>query len=91
MYLHLGNDCIVRTSEIIGIFDMDTLSASNETNEFLRHMDKNKKVINITDDIPKSFILCQSKKDTKVYLSLLNTSTLGKRLKKYGNYADFLF
>ena len=31
MYLHLGQDTVVRTSDIIGIFDMDTSTTVSYT------------------------------------------------------------
>lgn len=36
MYLHLGQDTVVRTSDIIGIFDMDTSTISKTTRSILQ-------------------------------------------------------
>ena len=36
MYLHAGNDKIIRTKSIIGIFDMDNATQSADTRDFLR-------------------------------------------------------
>ena len=35
MYLHLGQDTILRTKEILGIFDLDTATLSKHTRDFL--------------------------------------------------------
>ena len=35
MYLHLGQDYIVRTQDVVGIFDIDTTSTGKRTREFL--------------------------------------------------------
>lgn len=36
MYLHLGQESIVRTRDILGIFDLDTASLSRHTCDYLR-------------------------------------------------------
>ena len=46
MYLHLGNDAIVRKTEIIGVFDLDNTTQSARTREFLERAEKAKKVVN---------------------------------------------
>ena len=35
MYLHLGGDKVVKTKDIIGIFDMDTSTVSKNTRDYL--------------------------------------------------------
>ncbi|MCQ2478870.1 MAG: hypothetical protein MJ091_06690 [Clostridia bacterium] len=41
---------------------------------------KNNEVINISPDLPKSFIAAGNKRERKVYLSPLATSTVLKRI-----------
>ena len=36
MYLHLGTDTIIRTKDILGIFDLDTSTISKRTRDTLR-------------------------------------------------------
>ena len=82
MYLHLGQNIVVSEDSIIGIFDLDNSSWSHLTREFLKEAEKNKSLISISEDIPKSFILCgESSYNTKsnVYLSQLSSQTLLKR------------
>ena len=47
MYLHLGENTVVRTDSIIGIFDMDTSTISKWTKDYLSNATKNKRVINV--------------------------------------------
>lgn len=83
MYLHLGNDVIVNHSDIIGVFDIENTSISKYTKEYLRSNQQGKKIINVTKDIPKSFVITFDKsKKEKVYLSLLAPATLKKRFKE---------
>ena len=81
MYVHAGNNCIIRTRDIIGIFDMDTATMQESTREYLRSVEKDGRMINIKEDIPKSFIVT-GKRDEKdnVYISQISTSALLGRI-----------
>jgi len=59
MYIHLGQDVIVEESSVIGIFDMDNTTGSKITVNFLNNAEKNGQIVNISDDIPKSFVVCK--------------------------------
>ncbi len=79
MYIHLGQETVVRDDEIIGIFDLESTTVSKHTRKFLNVSEKEKRVINVSFELPKSFVLCNNKKETKVYISQLSSSTLNKR------------
>lgn len=80
MYLHLGQETVVREEEVIGIFDLDTSTVSKHTRKFLNLAEKNKQVINVSYELPKSFVLCSNKKkETKVYISQISSGTLKSR------------
>ncbi|MBQ6823722.1 MAG: DUF370 domain-containing protein [Clostridia bacterium] len=79
MYLHLGQDVLIKKSDIIGIFDMDKATVSKRTRMFLEAKQKENKVINAATDIPKSFIVCNWGMDVVVYISQISAPTLLKR------------
>lgn len=79
MYLHLGQGMAVSYEDIIGIFDLDNTTGSHITRAFLERAEKAGNVVNISEDIPKSFVVCEKKGDEKVYLSQLSSQTLLKR------------
>lgn len=79
MYLHLGQDTIVHTRDIIGIFDLDTTSISKKTREFLERAEKGKRVVYASTELPKSFVVTGGKKPM-VYISQLSSATLKGRL-----------
>ena len=80
MYIHLGNNQMLRTDEIIGIFDLDTATVSKRTRNFLNKAEKKGEVTYTGYELPKSFIVtAKNKGENKVYLSQLSTSTLLKR------------
>ena len=81
MILHLGQETVIREEDVIGIFDLDSTTVSKKTRNFLTAKQKEGKIIPVTEELPKSFILATPKhtKDEKVYLSQLSAATLYKR------------
>ena len=79
MYLHLGQNVVVRTSTVIGIFDIENTSLGKITRQYLAKAQKAERVINVSADLPKSFIVCQEKQGVFVYLSQISPATLRKR------------
>lgn len=80
MYIHLGQGTVVKTSEIVGIFDLDSTTVSKHTRKFLNKAEKTGEVITVSYELPKSFAVCQKKGEKqRVYISQLATSTLFKR------------
>jgi len=79
MYLHLGGDTVVATGDVLGIFDLDNASWSKHTRAFLRRVQQEGRVINVTDDLPRSMVLCRVNGEERVYISLLSSATLMKR------------
>ena len=77
MYLHLGGDHTVRTRDILGIFDLDNTSTSRDTREFLRRAEQEGRVVNVSPDLPKSFLVCGSPPYT-VYICQISAATLKK-------------
>ncbi len=58
MYLHVGNNKIIRICDIIGIFDTDSSTFSSViTRKMLSDAEKRGEVESAGTDIPKSFIL----------------------------------
>ena len=50
MYLHLGQDIVVHTGEILGIFDLDTASLSRHTRDYLARAEKGGRVVNVSQE-----------------------------------------
>lgn len=81
MYLNIGKSDFIRTDEIIAVFDLDITSQSHITRSFLKASEKAGKVISVSDDIPKSYIIISGRDGREhVYLSQLSSATLIKRL-----------
>ncbi len=83
MYLHLGQDTILRTRDIVGIFDLDTTTLSRHTRDFLTRAEKSGRVVYVTDELPKSFIVTAAD-PPKIYISQISSATLKKRSGMFG-------
>lgn len=80
MYLHLGQDTVITFEEILGIFDLEATTVSKSTRDYLANATKNGRVVNVSMDLPKSFVVCRNKDgSTTVYISPISPSTLLKR------------
>jgi extracellular matrix regulatory protein B len=79
MFLHLGENVVVPLKDIIGIFDMETSTYNSDTVQFLRAAEEDGFVQRITKEKPKSFIVAEVNKKSKVFFSPISSATLGKR------------
>ena len=80
MYLHLGQNEIVPDHREMCIRDRDKCSYEKRTREYLTRAEKDGVVLDVSGDLPKSFVVCDHPYHPQiVYLSQLNTSTLKNR------------
>ena len=79
MYLHVGGDTVVLTGSILAICDLDNASFSHRTREYLRRAEQEGRVVNVAEDLPKSFAVAEKNGRETVYLSQLNSATLLRR------------
>lgn len=82
MYLHLGQDTVITTESIVAMFDIDACTVSKKTRDFLAMAEKNKQVVNVSYELPKSFVVCRKNNETVVYITQLSTKTLSMRADK---------
>lgn len=81
MYVHAGNNRIIRIRSIVGIFDMDTATVAYPTREYLKKAEKDGRMVNIKEEIPKSFIVTAGDNgEDKVYVSQISTQALAGRI-----------
>jgi len=79
MYLHLGNEIVIKNSDIVGIFDIDNTSVSKATRDFLANAERNMQVTNVTNELPKSFVVTSGESGSRVYISQISAQTLKRR------------
>jgi len=79
MFLHIGGDYVIGMKNIIGIFDIETTTVSKDTKEFLKIAEEEGFIESISYDLPKSFIITETDKKSKIYLTPISSVTLNKR------------
>ncbi len=83
MYLNIGNDQLLPEKRIIGVFDLEITSQSKITSAFLKNAQADGVVLDVCEDIPKSFLVCDHPYHKQiVYLSQLNSRTLQGRVEE---------
>lgn len=78
MYLHVGDELVVTTSSIVGIFDMDNTTVSRLGRRFLPEAQNKGVIINATEDLPKSYVVTSEKDKEGVYISSYSTKALSR-------------
>ena len=87
MYLNVGNGKYVKKKNIIGIFDMDTATISSLTRSNLRRAEKEGRVLDMSMDIPKSFLLYKEGERESILLCKLSSTVLMTRAQSEGGAA----
>lgn len=83
MYLHLGKETVVNTADIIAIMDLESSSMSPNTKEFLKVIEEEGFVRNVSEEIPKTFVVCEVDGQSVVYVTNISSKALAGRVEKY--------
>ena len=86
MYLHLGRDTVVNTKDIISVLDLESTSVSKISKEFLKIVEEEGFVRNVSDEIPRSVVVCEEMGQSVVYITNISTKALAGRIKKKENF-----
>ena len=78
--IKIGGDIIIFRKDIVGIFDFDEFTSSDENREFFRDLRRRRRVINADKEkVPLSVILCVDETGIEqYYLSPISVSGLRK-------------
>ncbi len=79
MFLHIGNDVVVRNEDVIAVFDMDNTTVSKQSRSFLSGAQKSGQVTDICEDLPKSYVITSFEDKNKVFISSVSSQTIAKR------------
>ncbi len=82
MYLHLGENTVVLIKDIVGVFDLDNSSKSKITRDYLKRATKENKVVNVSYELPKAFVVCKEFDKEIIYISQISSATILKRIHK---------
>ncbi|AJD89324.1 hypothetical protein JMA_00070 [Jeotgalibacillus malaysiensis] len=76
MYVHIGEDAMVRMNDIVAIMDVQAADDSLIMEQFMK--DNENGIVDLCQSACKSIVIT----DFKVYLSPLSSATLKKRAEK---------
>ena len=79
MSLHIGKNKIIRTRDVIGIFDADSATVSKTTRAYLSEKEKKGALTTATDEVPRAFVLYGDKNNENICFSLLSAKTFVRR------------
>ena len=82
MYLSIGGDMAVRDRAVIGIFDMDNTTCEKSTLALLNRAEKQGGVVDVSGELPKSFVLTEEYGMERIYLTQFNAAALERRIKR---------
>lgn len=81
MYIHIGGDRLVRSADLVGVFNIERTTVSPDTRSYLSHAAKRNAEVSCTDDFPRSFVVTFDKAqlDERVYISRVSPATIAQR------------
>lgn len=80
MYLHIGENSIINTKNIIAVLNMETSTVSKDTKNFLKTAQEEDFIKEINVEIPKTFIVSEVNNKSEIYLTNISPVTLKKRI-----------
>lgn len=82
MFLHIGEEYLIKKNSIIGIFDIENTTISKITREYLTDKEKRGQIVTVNDELPKSFIITHDKNENTIFITSISSRTLEKRMKR---------
>lgn len=83
MFIHIGGDVAIPLKSIIAILDIDNTTVSKDTREFLKIAEEEGFIESISEELPKTFIITEHGKKSKIYLTPISSVTLYKRARYF--------
>lgn len=83
MYLHIGKDIVIKSENIVAIFDIPAIEKKNSLENICKNLGISDKIIDVSENNKKSLIITSKNNETKGYISNISSITLGKRTSKY--------
>lgn len=88
MFIHIGGDTVIRSSDVVAILNSDGKDSPKVTKEFLKDRKKDHTaLVDTTNDVIKSIVITKD----YVYLSPISSLTLKKRSQaviEFDSYTD---
>ena len=83
MYVHIGNDTVINSEEIIAILDIKSLEKKDSLENVCKNLKISDNIIDVSEGNKKTLIVMQGKNKNRGYISNISSITLGRRTSKY--------
>lgn len=83
MYVHIGNDTVINSEEIIAILDIKSLEKKDSLENVCKNLKISDNIIDVSEGNKRTLIVMQGKNKNRGYISNISSITLGKRTSKY--------
>ena len=83
MYLYIGNNNMIKKSDIIGMFTLKNIKNTKDFKNLKQRLIENENLIKLSDGAEKTFILCEKNGQDKGLISRTNVKTISKNLSKF--------
>ena len=81
MFVHIGNNIILKQEDIIGIYNIKAIKNTNEYIKIINNLKDNNKLIKIETTEENTLIITEKNKIIKGYITNISSVTIEKRLK----------
>ena len=90
MYIHIGEDIIINSEDILYICDIDRNTISKRSKKFLLDNEDEGKIFYVSfEELPRTMIVtCDSEGDEMIYVSPLSLQLLLKRINENSIIGD---
>lgn len=82
MFVHIGNNYIIDSKNVIGMFDFETLDTGKNFEKIFKQLKESNNIIDISQGKLKTLIITVEEGVTKGYISNISAVTLGNRIEK---------
>ena len=80
MFLHIGNNIIIKQNEIVGIYNIKSLKKTDEYEKMLNNLKEKNKLIFNDNTEENTLIITEKNKKIKAYITNISSVTIAKRL-----------
>ena len=85
MFVHIGNNRIINTKDIICIYNISSMKKTKEYENLVKELKEKNRIIDISNKEEKTLIITEEEKQMKGYISKISSVTLGKRVEQFKN------
>lgn len=80
MFVNIGANTIIKKRDVIAVFDIETTTGAETTREFLRKSNKRSEIVTLTEELPRSMVVCNSRNGISLYVTDVSSAAIKRRM-----------